>query len=225
MLDLDLHCRPFKPSSMWMDLPWAITATETTGFDPKKDRVVELTVLQASGGMITEKWHSLVNPQMEIPLSSEVIHKISTSMVSDSPRFVDVVPDLREATADRVQVAYNGLGFDYPLIRGEYHFAQEVYPFLPILDPLVWVRKVDRKVKGRGRYRLDVTLGRWGIPRDLTHRGSGNAMALMMLMKRLEEYLPPTLGQVLEEQDVLQKAYQKNLAAWKAKQARRERAR
>ena len=40
---------------------------ETTGLEPRKDRIIEIGAVKVQGGMVTGEYATLVNPRMEIP--------------------------------------------------------------------------------------------------------------------------------------------------------------
>lgn len=56
--------------------------TETTGTDPRRDRIVELGFQQwGPEGLVTE-WRSLINPQCQIPESATRVHGITNAMMA-----------------------------------------------------------------------------------------------------------------------------------------------
>lgn len=78
--------------------------TETTGLHHAVDRIVELAVVDSSGKTIID---TLIDPQIEIPKSSTVIHGISNSDVRNSPILADVLPELMSIISNNHVVIYN----------------------------------------------------------------------------------------------------------------------
>jgi Exonuclease len=77
--------------------------TETTGLDDP--RVVEVAVVDAATGEVL--LDTLVNPGTPIPAVAQDVHGITDLMVADAPTFDRVWPQLLQATAGRVVLAYN----------------------------------------------------------------------------------------------------------------------
>lgn len=60
--------------------------TETTGFNPIEDRVVELALVSLTDtGEITLAWSTLINPGRDIPPTARAIHHISDEDVANAP--------------------------------------------------------------------------------------------------------------------------------------------
>ena len=92
----------------------------------------------------------------------------SDADVADAPTFASVLSArLGTITLNAHLLVYNA-PFDVRLLRAE--VARAGAPPLPqlsvrrTLDPLVWVRDVDRFVKGKGRHQLGATAARWKVP-------------------------------------------------------------
>lgn len=73
-----------------MQAPLAIVDVETTGSDPRCDRVTEIAVLLAEGGALTSQWTTLVNPATPIPGAIQALTGISQDMVNRAPRFAEI---------------------------------------------------------------------------------------------------------------------------------------
>jgi exodeoxyribonuclease X len=68
------------------DAIFAVIDTETTGLDPKEDRVVELACIHVRvGDGLLDRWSSLVNPVRPIPAEASAIHHLVDVDVVDAP--------------------------------------------------------------------------------------------------------------------------------------------
>ncbi|HNA61850.1 MAG TPA: exonuclease domain-containing protein, partial [Rhabdochlamydiaceae bacterium] len=67
---------------------------ETTGLDPKTDRIIEvaLTTFDFSGNI--ESYETLVDPECLISEASQAIHHISQEMVQGKPKIHEVLPNV-----------------------------------------------------------------------------------------------------------------------------------
>jgi DNA polymerase III subunit epsilon len=80
-----------------LERPLAVIDLETTGTDPQKDRIVEISVLKITPDGRQEHWTSRVNPEIAIPKEATAVHGITDADVVDEPRFeqvADAVLDL-----------------------------------------------------------------------------------------------------------------------------------
>lgn len=88
---------------------------ETTGFSPVNNRIIEIGAVKVSGGEVTERFSTFVNPQVPIPFEIEKLTGIRDEMVMDAPVIEEVLPDFLEFCAGCVMVAHNA-NFDMSFI-------------------------------------------------------------------------------------------------------------
>ncbi|MFY9779958.1 MAG: 3'-5' exonuclease [Candidatus Baltobacteraceae bacterium] len=86
---------------------FAVVDVETTGIDPRRDRVVEVACLRMRRGEIVERFCSLVDPGRPIPLEASMVHGIYDPDVRGAPALARLVPRLRALTRDALVVAHN----------------------------------------------------------------------------------------------------------------------
>ncbi len=90
---------------------------ETTGLDPRKDRIIEVAaILCDTNGKTHDTYHTLINP--ERPISEEItnITTIDDEMVADAPIFSNVIGPLQEFIGDHIIVGHN-IAFDISFLR------------------------------------------------------------------------------------------------------------
>lgn len=91
---------------------------ESTGLEPEKDKIVEIAAARFNFDKILQEIESLINPECEIPSTSQEIHKISQEMVADKPKIKEILPDLLKMIDGHILVGH-GIGFDIALIAAE----------------------------------------------------------------------------------------------------------
>ena len=100
--------------------PLVIFDTETTGTNPRADRIVEIACVKVHPDGRRETWQARLNPGMPIPPGSTAIHRISDQDVAGCPRFRDVAPALAAFLEGCDLGGYNITGFDLPVLRIEF---------------------------------------------------------------------------------------------------------
>ena len=74
-------------SRLSLERPIVFFDLETTGINPSRDRIVEISLLKIHPDGSEEALHSLINPEMRIPPEVSAIHHITDTDVSDAPTF------------------------------------------------------------------------------------------------------------------------------------------
>ena len=88
---------------------------ETTGFSPISNRIIEIGAVKVSGGKVTDRFSTFVNPQVPIPFKIEKLTGIRDDMVMDAPLIEEVLPQFLQFCEGCVLVAHNA-GFDMSFI-------------------------------------------------------------------------------------------------------------
>ncbi len=159
---------------------YAIVDIETTGLNPKTDRVTEIAIYLFDGGKIVERFESLVNPECHIPYNITALTGINDKMVQDAPKFYEVAKMIVKMTEDAVIVAHNA-SFDYNFIRSE--FKRLFYDYR---SKTLCTRKLSRKLMpGLKSYGLASLCKHLGISNHARHRAGGDALATTELFQHL----------------------------------------
>ncbi|MBA2369291.1 MAG: DUF3820 family protein [Candidatus Protochlamydia sp.] len=88
---------------------------ETTGLDPKVDRVIEVAVMCFDSEQVFAQMESLIDPECLIPETSIAIHHISQEMVQGKPLIADVLPEVLNMIGDHIIIGH-GVGFDVDIL-------------------------------------------------------------------------------------------------------------
>jgi DNA polymerase III subunit epsilon len=160
----------------------AILDLETTGADPRVDRVAEIGLLLMDDEVVAEEWSCLVNPGRDIPPDIESLTGISDRMVGGAPAFEDLASDLAQRLHGRVLVAHNAR-FDYAFLRNEFRRAG-----LPFEAPVLCTVRLSRAlIPAERRHNLDTLIERHALPSDGRHRALPDARLVLRLLRALNE--------------------------------------
>jgi DNA polymerase-3 subunit epsilon len=203
------------------DLPIVAIDTETTGRDPNSDRVVEVACVRWERGEVTLRKSWLVNPERPIPKEASDVHGILDEQVKDAPKFAEIIPELLEALAGAIPLAYNA-EFDRKQLLAE--LGRVAAPATPPpafqknaewIDPLVWARELQKLEKSRA---LGEVAARLGIELTQAHRATADAEAALHVFVRFQEdsRLPKQYGAFLQEQRRLARAFEQERVRWRA---------
>lgn len=121
------------------NITFVIFDTETTGFSPAKDRLVEIGAVKVRNGEKLGEKTWLINPQRYIPYYVQDVHHITPEMVKNSPTFAEVYPEFLEFIDGSVLIAHNA-PFDVRFISAEAERAGMPAPKNGVLDSLALFR-------------------------------------------------------------------------------------
>lgn len=89
---------------------------ETTGLNPKTDKLIEIGAVKVRGGIIGESFHSYVYPGRKLEARITELTGITDEMLEDAPPIEDVLPKLMEFIGEDVLLGHRIL-FDYSFIK------------------------------------------------------------------------------------------------------------
>ena len=103
-----------------LDRPVVVFDTETTGVNPRMDRIVEIACVKVLPDGSRERWIRRLDPGMPIPPAASAVHGIRDADVRGRPSFRDVAPELARFLDGCDLAGYNITGFDLPILRVEF---------------------------------------------------------------------------------------------------------
>jgi DNA polymerase III subunit epsilon len=89
------------------EVPFCVIDLETTGVSPTGCGITEIGALRFKGGAPDGTFHTLVNPQQEIPAFITVLTGITQTMVIEAPTVERALPALLEFLGGAVVVGHN----------------------------------------------------------------------------------------------------------------------
>ena len=131
---------------------------------------IEICCIELENHLPTEKiFHTLVNPERDIPEEATRVHGITIDKLSDAPFFAGVADDFISFIGDAPLVIHNA-AFDLKFLNAE--LKQVSKPFLPSSRAIDTIQIAKRRFPG-SRYSLDELCRRFGI--DLSVRSLHSA--------------------------------------------------
>jgi len=181
---------------------YAIVDIETTGGHASANGITEIAILIHDGKEITQRFSTLINPLIPIPVYIQALTGISDEMVKSAPTFNDVADELFSLLHDKIFVAHN-VNFDFSFLR--YHFAAAGY--LLQTKKLCTVRLSRKIIPGLNSYSLGKLCKQVGIDLIDRHRAMGDASATaclftMLLERDSDGHISRALSQRSKEQSL-----------------------
>jgi|GEM_PF-4890156 len=179
-----------------MSIPFTVFDVETTGLDATEHEIIEFGFVSFQDGEGAHMHGALCNPY---PGRDDLIDNvdgviweitgIDKEQLKKSASFEHHISTVQAFAAAPLLVAYNA-PFDCrfmvaALCKAGREDLAKSFDVTRVIDPLVWIRNVDRFVKGAKRHTLAVTCERWGIPFEGAHRAASDAEATGRLLVKM----------------------------------------
>jgi DNA polymerase-3 subunit alpha (Gram-positive type) len=163
------------------DVTFVVFDTETTGFSPYNDRVIEVGAVKYRNGKILESKDWLINPRREVPIYATHVHGITDEMLKDQPTFDKFYPEFEAFIGDSVLLAHNAR-FDVSFMREEIRRNEQALPPNPVLDTLKLFRRWFPESESHKLGKLARYLGVKGS--RAFHRADADAAYLLLIMQK-----------------------------------------
>ncbi len=153
---------------------------ETTGFNRKTDKIIEIGAVKIEGGKVTERFSEFINPEMPIPPRIVSLTHITDDMVKDAETIDKVLPRFLAFVGDRFVVGHN--------VKFDAGFIEEKSRQLGYSFSNSWVDTVgiSRSVlSGLRNYKLDTVAAELGVKLDGHHRAVNDAECTMEIYLKL----------------------------------------
>ena len=169
---------------------------ETTGLDPKRDKIIEVGAVKFRGDQELDRYSSLVNPGRRLSQFITSLTGISQRDVDSAPKWNQVAPDLKQFLGDLPVVGHN-VGFDTGFLR-----SNGVFPTGPAFDTLdlAWVVLPSEPSYGLARLAQKIS-----SDHETPHRALSDALVtrdlFLELNRRLGDLRLPVLAQLQRMSD------------------------
>ena len=124
------------------DAEFVVFDLETTGAKAPPCRITEIGAYKVKNGRIEGEFHTLVNPETNIPPFITSLTGISDAMVAEAPKFPDVAARFLDFIGDAVLVAHNAQ-FDMRFLN---HEIGRVYEEYRVANPCLCTVQLSRKL-------------------------------------------------------------------------------
>ncbi len=154
---------------------------ETTGLNPKTDKIIEIGARKVINGSVTDTFETLVNPGRKLEERIVELTGITQGMLCDAPYLDDVFSKLLEFLEDLPLLGHSVL-FDYSFLKKAAVDRKLFFPKKGI-DTLKLARKYLPTLEHRS---LDYLCEYYGLEHH-AHRALADATATMALYHKLGE--------------------------------------
>ena len=159
---------------------FSVVDIETTGGLSKRDRIIEIGIVQMEGAEVVDTYESLIDPGRSIPPFIQRMTGISNDMVATAPPFYQIAREVVERTQDHIFVAHNAR-FDYGFLRQEFGSLGYSYQ----RKKLCTVSMSKRLLPDLGKYSLEFLIKHFGLNANRRHRALDDALATAELLQIL----------------------------------------
>jgi len=160
-----------------MDNRVIVCDLETTGLDPKFDKIIEIGLVSLEKGVVTEKYHSLVNPGVKLKLNIKRLTGLDDADLVNAPLIEDIMPQILDFIGED-PIAGHNVQFDMSFLA----FARG----LPITNHSYDTLELARLlVPFASSYRLESLCQELNIELVTSHRALDDALATAYLLEKL----------------------------------------
>jgi DNA polymerase-3 subunit epsilon len=154
---------------------------ETTGLDPKRDRIVEIGAVRFNAGGVIDRYETLIDPGFPMPAEAGRVNGITDAMLAGQPLLCAALPEFLRFAEGAFFVAHNApfdCGFVNESLLRLYEDGYTRAAVLPnrITDTLPLARRL---FPGRARYNLQDLAKDLGIKAQAAHRALDDARLCM----------------------------------------------
>ncbi len=159
---------------------------ETTGGSYRRDRIIEIALIQTEDGKITSTFQSLINPEQRVPESILEMTGVIQAELEKAPTFSEVVQEVGELLADSVFVAHNA-AFDYGFVKNEFRLLEKNYS-----AKCLCTVKLSRALFPSYRsHSLDSLIKRFGFEVNNRHRAYDDAKVMVDFFDLVKSQFEP----------------------------------
>jgi len=161
---------------------YAIVDIETTGGYASNNDITEVSIVLHDGKQVIDRYETLIKPVVSIPFYIQSLTGITPALVSASPSFQEVAPQIFRFLEGRVFIAHN-VNFDYSFLK--HHLLEAGYELS--CQKLCTVRLTKKIFPGLPSYSLGNLCRQFGIDIQNRHRAGGDAAATVKLFEHILE--------------------------------------
>lgn len=172
-----------------MKTTYAIVDIETTGTDPKSDRIIQFGCVLVENNKIVSRFATDINPMQPISKQIQNLTHISNKRVKKAPLFEDVAPTIYNLLENTIFVAHN-IHFDYHFLNHELERCGMPSLTIPGIDT---VELAQIFLPTEVSFRLGDLAENLGLEHDAPHQADSDAevtAALLVYIEAIMKKLP-----------------------------------
>lgn len=190
---------------------YVVLDLETTGFDPRQDRVISVGALGVVDGkvLLSEIFSEFVNPGRDIPASSIKVHGIVPDMIADAPSAAEVLDRFMAFIGRDILVGHH-FAFDLGFLNRAM-YQKHGFPLQNLtLDTMLMCQEIVFPAipypfgfdLENTNISLEDLANHFGIQIHQRHTALGDALATAMIFQRVLSHLEKqgegTLGDLIK---------------------------
>jgi len=193
----------------FMSLPrlsFTILDTETTGFVPRTNRVIEFASLRVEGGKVVDRCEELIAiPGNDVPPVIQVLTRIRPDALNGKPTFAECAEKILEHIGEGTLIIGQNVGFDIRMLKGEgMDLSGRPWIDTSMLASLVFPELAS--------YSLSYVSTVLKLKHEPIHRAMGDVVATLELLERCWERF---LELPQDKLDQLRDAFSRSSAGYK----------
>lgn len=164
---------------------FAIVDLETTGFNPAKDRIVQMAAVVMDGtGNVVDSFDTVVKPESpsQYEHGAEHVHGISREMVENGMPLTEALARIWTITDGKVFTAHNAR-FDVSFLEAESERVGMQRQVTRYLDTLALARSADKEKQRK--HSLEALCEHYGVQRERAHEAMSDAKATARILMEL----------------------------------------
>jgi len=183
------------------NLSFTVLDTETTGFVPRTNRVIEFACMRITEGKIVNRHEQLIAiPQNDVPPVIQVLTRIRPEALNGKPTFEECRATILEKIGDDTMIVGQNVGFDIRMLKGEGMDLSE----RPWIDTSMLASLVFPELAS---YSLSYVSTVLKLKHEPVHRAMGDVVATLELLERCWERI---LELPQKQLDTLRDAFEKS---------------
>jgi DNA polymerase-3 subunit alpha (Gram-positive type) len=165
-----------------LETSYVVFDLETTGAKCPPCKITEIGAYKVEKGKITDKFHTLINPECEIPIFITQLTGLDDRIVENAPKFNEIASDFLDFIGDSVLVAHNAR-FDMSFLN---HEISLVYGKYRISNPYLCTVHLSRcLISDIENHKLNTVAAYYNILLENHHRALDDAHATAQIFLNL----------------------------------------
>lgn len=170
---------------------YVVIDVETTGLDPEYCEIIEISAIKYAGGVIIDRFTSLVKPAEPVDDYITKLTGISNEMLESAPPPAVILPDFANFISDSILIGYN-VNFDINFLY------DNLLPLGVILsNSFVDVLRIARRLlPDLPNHKLITVTDHFGVTPDVSHRALADCETCNSCYSKLQAIVIDQYGSV-----------------------------